>query len=136
MLYCLLIIGIAFYLLLKETDYLRIRLYVGAICQDGDCCAWKFKDEWVTPEMKTELIYLWSNLPKTTREAMAQGLQDPLCGWGYAWQYHDIVPECKVEMNLNNVRYKFDLKDPSILKDIMKANKLTKKQKTEMWARA
>jgi hypothetical protein len=136
MLYCLLIIGIAFWYLLIETNFLRIRLYVGAICQDGDCCAWKFKDEWVTPEMKQHLLNLWTNLPKEIRAKYQEGIQEPMCGWGYAYQYHDVIPECKVEMNLNNVRYKFDLKDPSILKDIMKANKLTKKQKVEMWARA
>jgi hypothetical protein len=135
MLISILIISIAFGILLKETDYLRIRLYVGSICADGDCCQWHFKDEWVTPDMKHELLRLWTNLPKQTLARMESGIQDPLCGWGYAWQYHDFIPECKVEMNLANVRYKMDIKAPGIIEQVMKVNRLTKQRKLEAWAK-
>jgi hypothetical protein len=135
MLISIIIILIAFTYLLKETDYLRVRLYSGKVCFDGETCEWKFQDDWVTHEMKSQLIRLWSNLPKETLWRFQSGIQEPMCGWGYAWQYHDVIPECKVEMNLANVRYKFDLKNPDILKDIMKANKLTKQQKQLVWGK-
>jgi hypothetical protein len=86
--------------------------------------------------MKQELLNSWTNLPKELKWKFAAGVQNPMCGWGYAYQYRDYQPEYKVEMNLANVRYKMTVKDQGVFKDIMKANKLTKSQKLELWAKA
>jgi hypothetical protein len=129
MLLSLLIIALAFSWLLKETDYLRIRLPVGELCKNGDCCPWRMSDDAVDHEMKAELVRRWRNLPKEVKVKFEQGLESPLCGWGYAWQFRDYAPEMYVELDTYGVRYKMTLKDPEIIKAVVKANKVTKAQR-------
>jgi hypothetical protein len=123
------IILTAFCWLLVETDYLRVRLPVGILYEIGASCQWHLPDDAVTDDMKQELLNLWSKLPKEVKAKFAQGLESPLCGWGYAYQYRNLTPECAVEMTIGNVRYNMTIKQPSIIKDVMRVNHLTNKQK-------
>lgn len=120
MIYCIVVICLAFLWMLKETDYLRLRMYAGEICADGDCCQWKFKDEWVTDEMKSELIRGWTNLPKELRAKFETGIQSPMCGWGYAWQYHDVKIDCKVELITEHSKITMQTESLNVIKDCMK----------------
>lgn len=120
MLVTLIVFALAFLWMLKETDFLRVRFYVGQTCHEGDCCQWRFKDEWVTPEMKTELLNLWTNLPKETLARFKSGIESPLCGWGYAWQYHDLKPEYKIELLSEHSKITMQTESLNILKDCFK----------------
>lgn len=120
MIYCILVVTIALFWMLYETNYLRVRFYVGEICKEGDCCQWKFKDEWVTDEMKAELIRGWTNLPKEIRAKFEQGIQTPMCGWGYAYQYHDFKPEYKIELISEHSKITMQTESQNVLKDCMK----------------
>ncbi|KKN18459.1 hypothetical protein LCGC14_0955680 [marine sediment metagenome] len=56
---------------------------------------------------------------------------DTLCGKKWLDKHWNDLADYqpKVEMNIGGVRYKMTIKQPSILKDVMRVNKLTKKQK-------
>ena len=59
------------------------------------------------------------------------GIDGILCGWDWLNEHCagmvDYQP--KIEMNMGGVRYNMTIKQPAIIKDVMKANHLTKKQK-------
>jgi len=124
MLTCIGCLVVALGWLMFETNFLRVRLYCTMFCNEGDCCRWTLSNEFVTPEMKQELINSWTHLPKELQSRFLSGNESPLCGWGFAYQYRDFTPECKVEMNLANVRYSMTIKEPSVMKDIMRVNKV------------
>ncbi len=62
---------------------------------------------------------------------LSPGIDGVLCG--YTWLDNhcaDLVDyEPEVNMHIGGVRYSMHIKQPSIIKDIMRVNKLTKKQK-------
>jgi len=62
---------------------------------------------------------------------LSPGIDNVLCGFDWLDQHcADLVDyEPRVEMNTGGVRYNMNIKQPSIIKDIMKANKLTTAQR-------
>ena len=134
MILSLILLIIAFTWLLKETDYLRIKLLSGLCFIPGDCCKWRLPDSAVTDDMKRDLINSWTHLPKEIKCRFLDGIESPLCGWGYAYQYRDYEPECLVEMNIGNVRYKMTIKTSDVLTKVMKVNRLSKAEKKLMYA--
>ncbi|KKL80417.1 hypothetical protein LCGC14_2004990 [marine sediment metagenome] len=127
MITCTIIVNLAFIWLLIETDLLRVQLLERETILS---CQWRMPDNAVTPSMRLELYHLWNKgLTKISYALLSGGHTSPLCGWGYAYQYRDFKPEYKVELNTGGVRYNMTIKQPSIIKDIMRANRLTKAQK-------
>jgi len=53
----------------------------------------------------------------------------PICGWDWLLNTMHVIPEYKIELNTGGVRYNMTIKKDSVLKDVMRVNKLTKKQK-------
>ncbi len=122
-----------------ETDWMRVRLLVG-----------KTKPKYARyevygflknkrPNYTTTPVYTGSNMPEGYKWdgepcyniILSPGIKDVLCGFNWLNKhcadlvdYHPIV-----EMNIGNVRYKMHILTTGIIKDVMKANKLTGKQK-------
>lgn len=57
----------------------------------GESCEWRIKDEQITANMRLDLL---SNLK------MSPGVESPLCGWGYLYQYRNFKPTCEIEFVL------------------------------------
>ena len=59
------------------------------------------------------------------------GINEPLCGWDWLDKHcADLVGfEHKVQLAIAGVRYDMTIKAPSILNEVMKVNKLSKKEK-------
>lgn len=91
------IIGLAFAWLLIETDYMRVRLYMGVSCKRGDCCEWRLSESQVTKQMKHELLCIWE-LSKVDRAKFDGEHIAPLFGWAYAYQFRHFTPEYIVEL--------------------------------------
>ncbi len=127
----IIIVSLALYWLALETDYLRINLMI-PLCENGACCHWHMPDTAVDDDMRHELIRSWTNLDKLTRARFLSGEESPLCGWGYAYQYRNYAPDCKVEMSIGNIRYNITFRDTKVIKDVMRVNHLTRKQKTSL----
>uniref|UniRef100_A0A6M3LJV6 Uncharacterized protein n=1 Tax=viral metagenome TaxID=1070528 RepID=A0A6M3LJV6_9ZZZZ len=112
----IILIGLAFYWLLIETDYLRIRLYAGVICEIGACCDWRLSDNQVTKDMKEELIKRSNNGHKL-KWGEFKDYMIPLCGWGYAYQFRDFAPEYKIELISEHSHYTWRTQDTGKLRD-------------------
>ena len=116
-----LIIAIALTWLGWETNWLTVRLPIGSIPElpelkritwgqiVGSLCGRRDKD-------KPNFV----RLPR---------YYEPLCGWEWLRTTLHVVPETHVEMELGNVRYNMTIRDPGIIKGIMRANHLTRKEK-------
>lgn len=108
------ILGLAW--LGKETNWLTIRLLVGA--------------------EHTEQRKSWNELGAgsiTTRKTDPgwlrwPGNQAPLCGWDWLKNTMHIIPESRIALELNGVRYKMTIKKCDVIKDIMRANKIRKRK--------
>ena len=95
----ILIVGLAFYWLLLETKWLTINL--SQWCKLGSCCQWRLPDSAITHDMKCELLHDWfagKAVDKILRCHFDQDGAQPLFGWGYAYQFHNLKPEYKVEL--------------------------------------
>jgi hypothetical protein len=145
----------AFYWLLAETHYLTIRLLAGPDLTSSERWIREFERfgyygyrnsfdaTWLKPDNNPD----WQPLPKAGYEIVrllkpahyrnynnhhiifvSPGIIDVLCGndwldkhWSDLEDYHPIIT-----MNLGGVIYNMNIKQPAILKDVMKANKLTR----------
>jgi len=90
------------------------------------------------PNGKDSIIHEGGNLPEgyssngePVYNIILSPAIEPMCGYDWLNQHcADMVGfENKIEMNLANVRYKMTIKEPSILNDVMRVNRLTKQQK-------
>ncbi len=61
---------------------------------------------------------------------LSPGIDNILCGWKWLDKHcADLVDyQPKVYMAIGNIRYNMTIRQPSIIKDVMKVNKLSKKQ--------
>lgn len=129
------LIVLSFYWLLYETDYLRIRLLVGELSKPKYA---RYK----AYHLKTgynDSIHEGNNYPEGYSPNgepeysiyLSVGIDNILCGWERLDKHcADLVDyKTQVQMNMGGVRYNMTIKSPSIIKDIMRANHLTKKQK-------
>lgn len=119
----LIVIGIAFIWMLKESDFLRVRLLVGNVPELELPLERKSWEDIL--EDKPSYRYL----PNFLR--MNNGFEyfAPLCGWDWLRDTMHVIPEPKVEMQIGGVRYSMTIKQPTIIKDVMRVNKVNKKQK-------
>ena len=119
----LIAITLSVYWLLRETDYLRVRLLVGEYCLVGDSCQWRLPDSAVDFGMKVELLKQWRNGNKKTNlwlSTLETSDSNLLCGWGYAYQYREFEPEYTVELLRPGYHATMHIKDQTIFKDVMK----------------
>ena len=136
----IIIISLAFFWLLVETDYMRVRLLVGAISKPKYARyeVYNFLKS-RKPSWNDKPIYEGGNLPEGYTPngepkytiILSPGIDNVLCGFDWLNEHCasmvDYQP--KVEMAIGGVRYHMTIKQPAIIKDIMRVNHLTKKQK-------
>lgn len=118
----ILIVGLALYWLLIETDYLRVNL-MGIMASVGDCCEWRLQDSQVTDGMKIDLRKQWFNgrgCDKLIRCHFEQDGAQPLFGWGYAYQYRNLQPEYKIELIDEHSHYTMRTDNMKVLKDVFR----------------
>lgn len=131
----------ALYWLLKETDYLRVRLLVGAESKPkyarykayNSLTKRKYYDGGTLHEGNNYPEGYSPNGEPEYQIVLNPGIDNILCGWDWL-NYHvaDMVDyQPKVEMAIGGVRYNMTIKQPAIIKDVMRVNHLTRKQKLE-----
>ena len=113
-----LIISLAYAWLLFESKFLSMRLLVGIEAKpitDLDIL-----------EVAQRIGWTYKNGHRAYKDWLI-----PMCGWEWVIRHeHDLdTYQPKVQMTMGGVRYNMTIKQPSIIKDIMRVNKLTKKQK-------
>ena len=139
MLATIIIITLALTWLFYETDFMRVRLLVGEPAKPkyarykayNALTKRKFYDgralhegnnypEGYSPNGEPEYIVV-----------LNPGIDNILCGWEWLNKHCasmvDYQP--KVEMAIGGVRYNMTIKQPAIIKDVMRVNHLTRKQK-------
>lgn len=101
----------AFYWLLRETDYMRVRLPVG--CPSIS----------VPPEMRLA----WNIITRQTKSKNLNNFvtdpehYSPLCGFNWLNNREHVVPEYKIELQHGGVKHTMTIKDPSVMKQIVSA---------------
>ena len=65
---------------------------------------------------------------------LSPGVDDVLCGFDWLDKHFDSMVnyQPQVEMNIGNVHYQMTIKKPELIKDIMRANKMTRRQVAEL----
>ena len=132
----LLLLG-AFYWLGRETDWLRIRLPMGAdvpALLPGPAQYVAYNALRKAKRYSVE-IHRGSNqeIPTgpTYHVVLNPGVDEPLCGWDWLDKHvGDLVNyQPRVQMEMAGVRYDMTIKAPGILDQVMKANKLSKQER-------
>ncbi len=130
-------IALVFLALMKETGWLRIRLLVGAD-KPPKYARYKVYNSLTAKKYYHDSIHNGDNYPADYSPngepeyniVLNPGIDNVLCGWewlnAHVADCVDYKPE--VFMNIGNVRYTMLIKQPSIIKDVMRVNHLTKKQ--------
>ncbi len=138
------IVSLAFLWLTRETECFTIRLLVGPY--HPNLASYKVYQILRTrkPSYSDSPIHEGGNLPEGYRPngepvyqvVLSPGVASVLCGFDWLDQHcADMVEyQPQVSMTLDNVRYAMRIKDPSVIKDVMKANHMTKKEKAAMLA--
>ena len=134
----LIIIALAFYWLLSETDYLRIRLLIGDD-KPKHLARYKAYNSLKKKKYYNVPIYSGGNTDDflsteiTYDVVLAPGITEPLCGWDWLDKHcADLVGfENKVYLAIAGVKYDMTIKSPSILNEVMKVNKLNKKERLQ-----
>lgn len=140
MIVLIVIIGLAFAWLGYETDWLRIRLLVGAIAKPKYARYKAYnkignkKPSWGDTKLHEGNNYPEGYTPNGEPEyiiTLNPGINNVLCGWGWLDKHcADLVDyHPNLYLETGGVRYNMKLKKPEVLKDIMKANKLSKQQR-------
>jgi len=130
-------IALAFIWLLRETDYLRIRLPMGADIPPVPPKPAQYRAyNSLRKKKHYEIeIHHGSNqeVPDgpTYHIVLDPGVTEPLCGWDWLDKHvGDLVDyQPRVQMQLAGVRYDMTIKAPGILDQVMKANKLSKQER-------
>ncbi len=97
----LIAIGMALIWLGHETNWMRIHLPVGITYTIGACSQWRMSDSAVDGVMKRDLLHDWFGggaCDKILRCHFDLPNQQPLFGWGYAYQYRNLKPLYKIEL--------------------------------------
>jgi len=117
------IMVLVFSWLLVETNFMRVRLQVGCsiigvLTPEYERMSW---EEVVSKYMPTANKYqpFWYKYPAN---------MSPLCGLDWLENTMHIIPEYRFELKMNGNRYDMRIKDLSILKEVMKVNKLSRKE--------
>jgi hypothetical protein len=136
----LIIITLAFIWLLYETNFLTVQLPTGKIKEPKYA---RYKVYQVLknrkPKFSDTVIYSGDNYPEDYspngepeyQVIVSPGVDNVLCGFDWLNEHcADMVDyQPDVSMHIGGVRYSMKIKEPAVIKDIMKVNKLTKKYK-------
>ena len=111
-------LSLAFTWLVYETDWMRARLLMGKFSP-------YMADDTVTVQMKRELLGSWfgGKVDKVLRCHLESPDAQPLFGWGFAYQYKDFNPECKVELIGEGYKTTMRSTRPDILRDALRINR-------------
>ena len=131
MVYSIILVAIAFYWLLKETDYLRVKLPIGAI---------------PVIEIAEPIYKTWQELAPNSYQVKHwhpffirhPEFMNPLCGLDWLENTMHIVPEYKIVLEHSGVKHTMTIQDPSIIKNVVsamksksKAHKVTKARRNK-----
>lgn len=132
----IIIVSLAFVYLLIETDFLRVHLLIG---KDKPPKYARYKVYNSLSRKQGSFLRDGNNYPEGYSPngepeytvILNPGVNDVLCGWDWL-DIHcasmvDYHPE--VYLHIGGVRYTMTIKQPAIIKDVMRANKLNKKQR-------
>ncbi len=141
MITALTIISLAFTWLLYESDWLRVNL---AELAKLNCAGYRFystlsrgKYHGKAEHRGGNIEWVYNDYPKNGNKIydiiVSPGINNVLCGWEWLDKHcADLVDyQLGIEMNMGGVRYKMHIKAPNILKDVMKANRLSKAEKLQ-----
>lgn len=110
MLATIIIVGLAFYWLLLESDYMRIRLPVGDV-----------------PIVELERISWQSCVSKYGSLKLSIGVTEPLCTWEWLKNNTHPIPQVDVKFESGGVRYHWKVEDCNILKNAITATHAKRK---------
>ncbi len=118
MIVTIIILSLALTYLGYETNWMRARLLVGTFNH-------YMLDSAVNVNMKRELLGLWfgGKADKVLRCHLEPPNAQPLFGWGFAYQYKDFNPECKVELIGEGYKTTMRSSRPDILRDAFRVNR-------------
>ncbi len=148
----ILIVSLAFYWLLRETDYFRIHLIRGPYIIDYrakwletfEPYGFSYSETPLTIEDEIESRHYHPEITgyrirqsldgraktRDTYEVLLSPNVEPMCGNNWLdenWNnLKDYSP--RIYMSIGNVRYDMTIKKPEIIKDIMRVNHLTKRE--------
>lgn len=105
MVVAILIICLAYYWLLNETNYLRVRLLIGVESKPLELQ----RISWGACQSRYRVLKL------------SIGVDEPLCGWDWLESRTHPIPQVTVDINSGGVRYHWDIKDTVILNDAIKS---------------
>ena len=111
MILALYVIALSFAWLLRETDYLRIRLPIGSNPLPEQELEHKTWDE-LKPHNITATSPNFLKMP---------GAYEPLCGREWLENTMHVIPVCKLEVNHLGVKHAMTIKDTSIINSVVSA---------------
>jgi len=116
----IILIILGFIWLLYETDYLRVRLLVGIETKpiEYEYMSWE--------DVKTRYFYGLPSRQTPFWYANPEHME-PLCGLAWLENTMHVIPEYRIELDFGGNKYKMTVKEPKVLKEIVKVN--TKKHK-------
>ena len=134
----IILLALAFGWLLWETDYLRVQLYIGKLTPKYARYKVYNKLSNRKPTYGDTLLYEGDNYPADYSPngepeyyiLLSPGVKGVLCGYDWLNEHCANMVDYKpqVFMTIGNIRYNMTINKPSVIKDIMKANHLTRKQ--------
>ncbi len=137
----ILIVSLAFYWLLRETDYFRIHLIRGTIPVKAKAyAAYDVYNSMTQKKIYKVKVHTGGNVPDdlqynespyhTYNIVLSPGIDNVLCGFDWLDKHVADLENYnpKVYMSIGNVRYDMTIKKPEIIKDIMRVNHLTKRE--------
>lgn len=139
MLATIIVIALALSWMVYETDFMRVRLLVGEPAKPK-YARYKVYNSSSRKTLKPDYrLHEGDNYPEGYSPngepeyiiVLNPGIDNVLCGWEWLNKHcADLVDyQPKVQMLTGGVKYDMTIKEPSIIKDVMRVNKLTKKQK-------
>ena len=152
MIISLLVILAAFYWLLRETDYLRVRFLAYGDIDYGKLWIDTFvplcglqtlqngltEHEPISSYHEPPTGYVIRECLKGTAKTnghyeilVSPGINELLCGKAWVEEHWNDLKDYKPEIfvNMGGVRYNMTINKPEVIKDIMKANKISRAQK-------
>ncbi len=130
----LIAVAASFAWLLWETNGLRVRLLTGRD-EPPTFAQYKAYNSLKKRKYYEVAIHHGSNAPEPTgllyNVVFDPGITEPLCGWEWLDKHcADLVDwQPEVYLDLGGVHYTMTVKQPGILAEVMKVNKLTKRQR-------
>ena len=132
----ILAIILSFYWLLRETDFLRVRLQIGADkIEPPKPARYVAYNSMTKKKHYTVELRTGSNVEEpdgpTYTVVFNPGITEPLCGWDWLDKHvGDLVDyQPRVQMAIGGVQYDMTIKASGVMDQVMRANKLSKQER-------